>query len=170
MEKSDFGFYWLINMEMSGSTWRYISINWSYFLRFGPNRLAYAIFMALIIDFNYFSFSKCCIIWCGVIGFGFCASFLLLFIIFITKGSIASNVTYPFYIVFCIILTFFGGSSCLVIRKCRDKTFVFKKGMSGGLKTPIEGEVENPLMEFDMYNFYSILGVDTKGKCTWDWI
>ena len=42
--------------------------------------------------------------------------------------------------------------------------------MNGGLKTPIEGEVENSPMEFDMYNFYSILGVDTKGKWTWDWI
>ena len=75
----------------------------------------------------------------------------------------ASNLTYPFYIVFCITLTLFCGIICMVIRKGRDKTFGSMKGMSDEREPPI-GELENPLMEFDIYNFYSILGVDTKGK------
>ena len=36
--------------------------------------------------------------------------------------------------------------------------------MSDEWDPPIAGEMENPLMEFDLYNFYSVLGVDTKGK------
>ena len=51
----------------------------------------------------------------------------------------------------------------MVIRKGRDKTFGSMKGMSDEREPPI-GELENPLMEFDIYNFYSILGVDAKGK------
>ena len=113
------------------------------------------------IDFN-FSFSKCCIVWCGGLGFGFCASFLLLFVTFVTKASIAANLT--FYIIFCTILTLFGGITCTIIRKCRDKTFGSTKGMTDEWEPPIAAEMENPLMEFDLYNFYSVLGVDTKGK------